>query len=344
MIPVNAPIWQTSLAQDWSALSWQEQMQRMIRDPATLLERLGLCAAEQPDIAAALGQFPLRVTEAFLAKIEPGNWHDPLLLQILPQAAEQLERPGYSDDPLAEKIANPIPGLIHKYNGRVLLITTGACAVHCRYCFRRNFPYQDNNPSRADWQRALDYIAERPDIHEVILSGGDPLAANDAYLQQLISRIADIPHIDTLRLHTRQPLVLPHRITPEFLAILTESRLRAVMVIHCNHANEIDTYSEQALSKLKQAGVTLLNQSVLLRGINDDVGTLATLSRQLFAAGVLPYYLHLLDHVRGASHFEVAESDAKTLAAELLTELPGYLVPRLVREIPGQGSKTPIAL
>lgn len=316
----------------------------MIRDPEDLFARLQLNPAERPDLSAALNSFPLRVTEAFVAKMRPGDWQDPLLLQVLPQQAETETPLGYSDDPLEEANANPIPGLIHKYHGRVLLITSPACAIHCRYCFRRNFPYNDNRPGLAEWQQAIDYIAARPDISEVILSGGDPLSLPDDYLASLRDRLAAIDHVTTLRLHTRMPVVLPARITTALLDSLTHPSLRTVVVVHANHANELDTHSEASLRALSQQGFTLLNQSVLLRGINDDPAILATLSRRLFDCGVLPYYLHVLDKVTGASHFERSDSDASTIAEALLAELPGYLVPKLVRETPGALSKRPLAL
>ena len=336
MIPLITTLWQ--------AESWQRQMQQMIRDPEQLFSRLCLDINDRPDLAAALQQFPLRVTEAFIAKMQPGDWNDPLLLQVLPQAQETDLQPGFVNDPLAELDANPIPGLIHKYHGRVLLITSSACAIHCRYCFRRNFPYSDNNPSQKDWQQALNYIAGHPEIHEVILSGGDPLAASDDYLEKLICRIADIPHVDTLRIHTRLPLVLPARITSDLLTVLTRHRLRTVMVIHCNHPNELDHASADALQALGEAKILLLNQTVLLKDINNSAEILIKLSRRLFANGVMPYYLHILDKVRGASHFDISESTAQALMREVLASLPGYLVPRLVREDPHASSKRPLAL
>ncbi|WP_223826060.1 EF-P beta-lysylation protein EpmB [Spongiibacter pelagi] len=345
MIPANTTRWQADgqlNRPNWRAQDWQTQLSGMIRDPAVLFERLGLNPADQADFSQALEQFPFRVTEAFVAKMEAGNWRDPLLLQILPRGEEQLITPGYSNDPLGEAEANPVPGLIHKYHGRVLLIATSACAVHCRYCFRRSFPYSENAPSQTEWQQALDYIADRPDIHEVILSGGDPLALSNSYLEKLITRIADIPHIRTLRIHTRFPLVLPARIEKELISLFQRTRLNVVMVIHCNHANEIDEDTTQALSQLKHAGVALLNQSVILRGVNDTAVIQCQLSHTLFQAGVLPYYLHLLDRVNGAGHFEVREEQAMTLLNELRNLLPGYLVPKLVREIAGEQSKTPV--
>ena len=336
MIPLNAPYWQTA--------DWQEQYRSMIRDPQQLFERLQLNPEERPDLSAALRSFPLRVTEAFVAKMQVGDWEDPLLLQILPQQAEVDVTPGYSDDPLDEASANPIPGLIHKYHGRVLLITSPACAVHCRYCFRRNFPYNDNRPSLADWQQAIDYLASHPEISEVILSGGDPLSLPDDYLASLRDRLAALDHVTTLRLHTRMPLVLPARITETLLDSLEHPRLQTVIVIHSNHANELDSHSEAALLALKHRGFTLLNQSVLLRGINDNADALSALSRRLFACGVLPYYLHVLDKVNGASHFERSDEEAVALAEAMLARLPGYLVPKLVREEPGALSKRPLAL
>ncbi len=316
----------------------------MIREPQQLWQRLALNPDDRPDIRDALNSFPLRVTEAFVAKMQAGNWHDPLLLQILPQAQEMDAQPGYSDDPLAEAEANPLPGLIHKYHGRLLLITSPACAVHCRYCFRRAFPYSDNRPSQADWQATLDYIARHPDIHEVILSGGDPLSAPDDYLQRLVDQLAELPQLRTLRLHTRMPVVLPARITSALISNLQRPNLNTVIVLHSNHANELDTHSAQALLNLKNAGFTLLNQSVLLRHINDSAEALTALSHRLFACGVLPYYLHVLDKVNGAGHFHIDDARAQQLARQLLAALPGYLVPRLVREEPGANSKTPLAL
>ena len=336
MIPLKDTFWQTE--------SWQQQMRNMIRDPEQLLQRLQLDPSEQPDMAAAMRQFPLRVPEAFVAKMSLGDWQDPLLLQILPLAKETEEQLGYVNDPLDEINANPAPGLIHKYEGRVLLIANPSCTVHCRYCFRRNFPYEDNNPSLRDWQKTLAYIQERSDISEVILSGGDPLSAPDDYLQKLISNVAAISHVHTLRIHTRLPLVLPARITPALTAILSSHRMKTVMVIHCNHANEIDTHTAAALATLQNAGITLLNQSVLLKEINDDVDTLVKLSRRLFDVQVTPYYLHLLDKVRGAAHFDVSEVRAQALMKGILAKLPGYLVPRLVLEDPEASSKRPLAL
>jgi EF-P beta-lysylation protein EpmB len=336
MIPLNAPHWQTT--------DWQQQYRDMIRSPEQLWQRLALDPGDRPDIQTALADFPLRVTEAFVAKMQPGDWNDPLLLQILPQAQELNEQPGYSNDPLQEAASNPVPGLIHKYRGRVLMVTTPACAVHCRYCFRRAFPYNDNRASQDDWRAALDYISAHPEINEVILSGGDPLSAPDDYLHQLVDRLAALPQINTLRLHTRLPLVLPARITHGLIDALTRPQLHTVIVVHANHPNEVDSDTVTALLELKRAGFTLFNQSVLLKGVNDCAKTLTSLSKQLFDCGVLPYYLHVLDKVNGAGHFHVDDAKAQQIMQQLLASLPGYLVPRLVREEPGQRSKTPLAL
>jgi EF-P beta-lysylation protein EpmB len=316
----------------------------MIRSPERLWQRLALNPADRPDIQQALEDFPLRVTEAFVAKMQPGDWNDPLLLQILPQAQELVDQPGYSNDPLQERDSNPLPGLIHKYRSRVLMVTTPACAVHCRYCFRRAFPYNDNRASQNDWQAALDYIGAHPEINEVILSGGDPLSAPDDHLHQLVDRLASLPQIDTLRLHTRLPLVLPARVTSELIGALKRPTLHTVIVVHANHPNEVDSNTAAALLELKRAGFTLLNQSVLLKGVNDCAKTLTTLSKQLFRCGVLPYYLHVLDKVKGAGHFHIGDAAAQQIMHEVLASLPGYLVPRLVREEPGERSKTPLAL
>ncbi|WIO74729.1 EF-P beta-lysylation protein EpmB [Porticoccaceae bacterium LTM1] len=323
-------------------LSWQEELTQSVRDPEQLFRLLDLPDDQLDSARAACGEFPLRVPKPYLERIQKGNLNDPLLKQILPLGDELLAAPGYSTDPLAEQEANPIPGLIHKYRSRVLLIVSPNCAINCRYCFRRHFPYQDNKPNRQDWQRALDYIANHTEINEVIYSGGDPLAASDRQLAWLTRQITQIPHITRLRVHTRLPIVIPQRISDECLQWLTGSRLKPVMVLHCNHGNEIDPAVAEAAARLKSAGVTLLNQAVLLKGVNDTAEQLEALSEKLFSIGVLPYYLHLLDRVQGAQHFDVDEITARRLVGELIKRLPGYLVPKLAREEAGNPSKTPI--
>jgi EF-P beta-lysylation protein EpmB len=262
------------------------------------------------------------------------------LRQILPIEAEAQQIPGYVTDPLAEMSANHHEGLIHKYKGRVLIILTGACAINCRYCFRRHFPYQENKLGPKQWQQVLKYLNDDESISEVIFSGGDPLATSDNRLAQMITDLEKIPHLTRLRIHTRLPIVLPQRITPEFTSILENSRFDTVMVLHANHPNEIDNETGRITSQLKKANVTVLNQSVLLKGVNDCVETLKTLSEKLFHAGILPYYLFTLDPVQGAAHFNVDDKQAIQLFSELQTLLPGYLLPKLAREIPERPSKT----
>lgn len=287
--------------------------------------------------------FPLRVPRCFVQRMEKGNPDDPLLRQVLPIAEELMITPGYTNDPLAEKAANPLPGLLHKYHGRVLLLVAGECAVHCRYCFRREFPYSENSPGTNGWNAVIDYIAADTSISEVIFSGGDPLIAKDKILADLVEKLAVIPHVQRLRIHTRLPIVIPERITDELLQWLTQTRLQPVMVLHCNHANEIDSTVIAAIQKLRHAGITVLNQSVLLKGVNDNAAALIALSEKSFAAGMLPYYLHLLDRVQGAAHFFVPEETALHLLQEIMTQLPGYLVPKLVCEKSGAASKIIVA-
>lgn len=312
----------------------------LIRDPAELLDRLGLDPALLPAARRAAELFPLRVPLAFVERMRPGDPRDPLLRQVLPLEDELAEVPGFAADPVGDDAALVAGGVLHKYRGRALLVTTGACAVHCRYCFRRHFPYADANASADAWQSALEYLRSRPDVTEVILSGGDPLTLSDRRLKALADALADIPHLRRLRVHTRLPIMNPARIDDALLDWLAGTSLDPVMVIHANHANEIDATVAEALARLGSRGVTLLNQAVLMRGVNDAADTLVDLSERLFEAGVLPYYLHLLDRVRGAAHFEVPEAEAVALHAEVAARLPGYLVPKLVREIAGEPGKS----
>ncbi len=331
----------------WQAPPWQQQLANVIRDPVTLFAELGLDPQQAPPAWRPLADthlsFPLRVPRPFVARMRPGDWQDPLLLQVLPAAAELLTTRGFDDDPLRERAHNPVPGLIHKYQGRVLLIASGGCAINCRYCFRREFPYADNNPGSRGWQQALDYISADTSIEEVILSGGDPLAADDRHLARLVDDLASMAHVMRLRVHTRLPVVIPARINPDLISWLGGGRLRPVLVLHCNHPRELDANVAAALAQLREAGIPLLNQSVLLAGINDNGDTLVELSKRLFELGVMPYYLHLLDRVSGAAHFEVTSDRARALLGDLLARLPGYLVPRLVRDQAGAASKLPVA-
>ncbi|MFC6634235.1 EF-P beta-lysylation protein EpmB [Microbulbifer taiwanensis] len=321
---------------------WQEEMADLVTDPRELVRLLQLDVQQLPAALAAAGEFALRVPRAFLHRMRVGDPRDPLLLQVLPGAPELQSSPGYSADPLDEAAANPVPGVVHKYHGRLLLIAAGQCAINCRYCFRRQFPYGDNHLNRNQWMGALDYIRARTELREVILSGGDPLVLSDRQLGWLAAELAQIPQLDKLRVHSRLPIVAPSRVTDELIAWFAASRLQPVLVLHCNHANEIDAEVRAATARLRAAGVTLLNQAVLLRGVNDSTEALGALSEALFAAGVLPYYLHQLDRVQGAAHFEVEDEKALHLVEQLRCRLPGYLVPRLVREIPGKSSKSPV--
>jgi EF-P beta-lysylation protein EpmB len=338
MIARSPADWQ---AKDAQAEPWQLALQKVITDSDELLALIDLTPQ-----ALAIDRrqtFPLRVPRAFVARMQPGRADDPLLRQVLPALAERRLLPGFGNDPLAEAEANKVPGLIHKYHGRVLLIVTSHCAIHCRYCFRRHFAYAANQPSRADWSQAFDYIRGDDSIREVILSGGDPLSVPDRHLQWLISQIEAIPAVSRLRIHSRLPVVVPQRITPALVALLAGSRLQVSLVLHANHAQELDDSLATALRPLRHAGIALLNQAVLLAGINDEVEALTELSERLFAIGVLPYYLHLLDRVAGATHFEVVEERVHLLRAAMLARLPGYLVPRFVREVARAESKVPLS-
>lgn len=319
----------------WRFESWQNQLKHAVRDPALLLQRLSLDAGALAIDTAP--NFPLRVPEAFINRMTPGDPADPLLRQVLPVLAERVIARGYSEDPLAEAGATLRPGLLQKYNGRALAITTGACAVHCRYCFRRHFPYGD---SGALSSKHLAELQERPDVQELILSGGDPLSLPDAILARLLDDIDALPSIRRIRLHTRLPIVIPARVTDELLSMLASRRTSVTVVVHANHAQELDADTGEALTELKHSTTMLLNQSVLLAGINDNADALTELSNRLGDLGVAPYYLHMPDAVTGTQHFDVAEVHARALMAEIRGRLPGYLVPRLVREEPGKDSKT----
>lgn len=324
----------------WQLNSWQEELSQLITDPGQLLQRLELPERLLPAALKSAELFPLRVTKSYLNKMRKGDVSDPLLRQVLPIGEEQILSKGFSADPLQESSATPNKGLIHKYKNRVLVIAATQCAINCRYCFRRHFPYQDNKVSRQDWQSVLDYVANDEDIDEVILSGGDPLSLGDKQLQQIVESLARIKHVRRLRVHTRYPVILPSRITPSLIRALTSTRLKAIMVIHANHANELDSGSEMALLRSAEAGVLLLNQSVLLRGVNDHPQTLHDLSLRLFDCGVLPYYLHVLDKVQGAAHFLIDDDAAVEIYNAFKASVSGYLLPKLVREEPRKDSKS----
>jgi len=320
---------------------WQNQLANTIRSVDELLRFVGLSARDTADLLPVCDEFPVRVPYSYARRIQPGQADDPLLLQVLPLAQESISVPGYSQDPVADRDQMPVPGLLHKYHGRVLLTLTGACAVHCRYCFRRHYPYTAANPCGQSWQTSLDYIRQHSDIDEVILSGGDPLTLSDQRLSSISRELSEIPHLKRLRLHTRLPVVIPDRVNAQLTDWLRDCDLKTIMVVHVNHANELNEDTLRAFSQLRYATDALLNQSVLLKGVNDQAATLADLSMGLFEQGVLPYYLHCLDPVSGAAHFDLADDRIEVIWKQLQATLPGYLLPRLVREIAGKPSKLP---
>jgi EF-P beta-lysylation protein EpmB len=321
---------------------WQRLWREAITDPRRLLEMLDLGHLAGALLPARETGFAVRVPRGFAARMRRGDPADPLLLQVLPQAAELLDADGFGADAVGDMAARVAGGVLHKYAGRALLIATGSCAVNCRYCFRRHFPYAQETAAANRWQQAIEHIRSDASIEEVILSGGDPLSLATAKLAELTAALASIPHLRRLRIHTRLPVVLPERVDTELLAWLRRMPWPVAVVLHANHANEIDDSVVDACARLRDAGANLLNQSVLLRGVNDSVEALADLSARLFAAGVLPYYLHQLDRVAGAAHFAVEDDCAHELVTRLRGRLSGYLVPRLVREIAGGPAKTPL--
>jgi L-lysine 2,3-aminomutase len=319
--------------------SWQQALRDAVRDPRELLAMLGLERAALAVSAEAAAQFPLRVPRGFVARMRPGDPLDPLLRQVLPLDEEMRPVPGFSLDAVGDAAAVAGHGVIHKYEGRALLVATGNCAIHCRYCFRRHFPYAEQTAAAGGWREAIAVLREDASITEVILSGGDPLSLSTAKLEELTSLLRGIGHLRRLRIHTRLPVVLPERVDGPLLAWIASLPWPVAVVLHANHAREFAPDVDAALSRLRAAGANLLNQAVLLRGVNDSVAALAALSERGFEAGVLPYYLHQLDRVSGAAHFEVDDQEARRLHAGLVGSLPGYLVPKLVREVPGDPAK-----
>jgi len=322
--------------------AWQKHFAEAIRDLPTLLHRVGLADHAAAGTLAADSDFPVLVPESYLRRIRPGDPRDPLLLQVLPQKSENIVVDNFTFDPLQEDVARIAPGLLHKYHGRALLIAHGSCAVHCRYCFRRHFPYQAEPQGWEDWQPALAAIRRDATLQEILLSGGDPLILSNRRLQQLLEALAAIPHVRRVRIHSRLPVVLPDRVTSGLMALLKSTRLRVIMVIHANHARELTADCAGALEQLVEAGFMVLNQAVLLRGVNDSVEALVELCERCIDLGVSPYYLHQLDQVRGAAHFEVPVSTGQMLIREIRKRLPGYAVPRYVWEEPGGTSKMPL--
>lgn len=323
--------------------SWQKELGQVFTDPQKLLQYLAIDDKDFRESFKARKLFPLRVPVPFADRMEQGNINDPLLKQVMTSSDEFLTEEGFSDDPLLEQ-DTATPGLLHKYDNRVLLMLKTACAVNCRYCFRRHFPYQENSVNQQKLQQIADYISSNSAINEVILSGGDPLMASDKHIIELIELLSQISHVTRLRIHTRLPVVIPSRITNELLSALENAPFNVVMVLHINHANEIDKEVNGIAKALKEHNITLLNQAVLLKDINDDAPSQVALNEKLFNAGIMPYYLHLLDKVNGAVHFDVVQKDAIELMHQLHRLLPGFLVPKLVREIGGEAHKTPIDL
>ncbi|HTN00893.1 MAG TPA: EF-P beta-lysylation protein EpmB [Planctomycetaceae bacterium] len=321
---------------------WSASLAQAIRNSADLLAALGLPREIHEQSPSGEAEFPVLVPQSYLARMRPGDPLDPLLRQVLPLAEEGVDVPGFLPDAVGDESSRKAPGLLHKYRGRALLVTTGACAVHCRYCFRRHYPYQQEPRRLEDWEPAFEALAADDSIHEVLLSGGDPLMLTDARLASLIERLEQIPHLRRLRLHSRLPIVLPDRVSEELLQLLSSTRLTTVMVVHANHPQEIQLDCADALSRLVRHGIPTLNQAVLLRGINDEEDVLAELCERLIDLGVLPYYLHQLDRVAGAAHFEVPVEQGRELVAALRRRLPGYAVPQYVVEIAGEAHKTPL--
>ncbi|AYX88125.1 EF-P beta-lysylation protein EpmB [Acinetobacter baumannii] len=323
--------------------NWQSQLSDLITDPLELLNLLELSTNQLLSGAIlASEKFKLRVPRAFVGKMNAKDPLDPLLLQVLPHHLELEEHPEFVTDPLGEEAANQLPGVLHKYKSRFLLTLTGACAVHCRYCFRRHFPYQENLPKNEDWLNIKNYIESNPDINEVILSGGDPLTLSNRKLALWLERLSSLKQVKILRIHSRVPIVIPNRIDEELISLLKNSRLRIILVVHSNHASELDDFTCSKLLQLSEHHITVLNQAVLLKGVNDSAQTLTDLSYRLFEARVMPYYLHVLDKVKGAQHFDLIPSEIDAIYQDVLASLPGYLVPKLVREIAGEKNKTPL--
>ncbi|MHC4878224.1 MAG: EF-P beta-lysylation protein EpmB [Planctomycetota bacterium] len=322
------------------AHNWKRSLAQAIREPAELLSRLNLPPTLVGSAIGAAEAFPLLVPESYVARMQPGDSSDPLLRQVLPLDAELQEVEGFSFDAVHDNEFRRSPGLLQKYAGRALLIAARSCAVHCRYCFRRHYPYGDEPRRLDDWDPAFQELEADRSITEVILSGGDPLMLTDDRLRAIVERLEQIPHLRRLRIHSRLPIVLPDRVTNDLLTMLAGTRLTSVVVVHANHAAELVNDCALAVQRLASAGFLVLNQSVLLRGVNDTVDALSDLSEVLIDLQVTPYYLHQLDRVAGAAHFEVPLEQGQKLIRRLRERLPGYAVPRFVQERPGERHKS----
>lgn len=329
---------------DHKRAEWQQQLAEAFNNAEKLCNYLNISIQDLPISTDAAKNFPLRVPQSFANCMEKGNPGDPLLRQVLPVYDETVAYPGFSSDPVGDLDSVSEPGILNKYQSRVLLISTGSCAINCRYCFRRNFPYSENQLSKQKEDKAIQYVVDQPDIREVILSGGDPLLLNDSRLAFLLHKLDRIPHVKRIRIHSRIPIVLPSRITNGFIDLLNQQSKQLILVVHCNHSNEISEEVEAACFTLQQNNIYLLNQAVLLKGVNDSADQLCRLSEKLFATGILPYYLHMLDKATGTGHFEVSETDAVRIMQQVREQLPGYLVPKLVREQAGALFKLPVEI
>ncbi len=329
--------------QNTTEIHWSTELAQAIKSPAELRPLLGLSEQDLPDAQKAMASFKMLVPRPFVSRMQFGNADDPLLKQVLADDIEMLPVEGYSKDPLDEGNHNPQKAIVHKYERRILVITTGTCAVNCRYCFRRHFPYGDNQLAQKEWDSVIDYLKDHPEVNEVILSGGDPLMLKDSQLRQHIARLNDLPQLKRLRIHSRLPIVIPSRINDELLDWMGKTRLDVVLVLHSNHANEIDQSIADKVTLLKQAGVTVLNQGVLLKDINDSVEAQVELSEALFDAGILPYYMFTFDPIEGGAHFDISVEEAQRLMGQVAQKLPGYLMPKLAKEIPGEPAKTVLA-
>jgi EF-P beta-lysylation protein EpmB len=328
-----------TLNDDAGQADWQTELAQAISDPVELCHLLRLPAEFAEAASRVSGEFPHWVSRPFLSRMKPGDPRDPLLLQVFPQAAERAEVPGFGADPLGESSSMPEKGLLWKYHGRILVVANDSCAAHCRFCFRRHFPFFSGGSSEVDWDKILARLKTEPSIHEVILSGGDPLTLPDDEISPIIKHLAGIPHISRIRIHTRLPIMIPQRVTDELVRLLRDSRLAAIVVAHINHPAEIDDSVADSLGRLVDAGIPVLSQGVLLRGVNDRLEILATLYERLADLRVMPYYLHHLDPVAGAAHFEVPIAEGIELIRQLRSLLPGYAVPRYVKETRGGEGK-----
>jgi len=332
MIQRTAATWQTPV--------WQKALAEAYTRPEELFQYLELDEKQLPAAVESARQFPLRVPHSYAELMEKGNAHDPLLLQVLPQEEELIAHPGYTPDPVGDLTHQDLPGLLHKYQGRALIISSESCGVNCRFCFRRHFPYSHTSLNGLNQQPILDYLKRSDDIHEIILSGGDPLVLSDRKLQQFSLKLGQIKHLKRLRIHTRLPVVIPQRITSSLIEWLSNSLLKPILVLHINHPRELSPELKTALRSLHQEGIALFSQTVLLKGVNDHPDTLAELFENLFTEGVQPYYLHLLDRVQGAAHFDLPHATASTIYHTLRSLLPGYMIPKMVQEISGEDAKT----